>query len=147
MDTLSYKTKSATPADIDRKWYVVDAEDQVLGRLCSQIAKVLMGKNKPSYTPNLDTGDHVIVINAEKVKLTGNKLEDKQYITYSGYPGGQKSKTAKQILATHPEQLVEKAVKGMLPKTRLGRQMYNKLHVFVGAEHPHAAQKPETLTF
>lgn len=133
--------------EVVRKWYVIDAEDQVLGRMCSEISKVLQGKNKASYTPNIDTGDHVIVINAEKVKLTGKKRDEKQYITYSGYPGGQKVKTAKQILERKPEHIVEKAVKGMLPRTKLGRQMYKKLHVFVGPEHPHAAQQPEKLNF
>jgi large subunit ribosomal protein L13 len=147
VDTLSYKTKSATPADIERRWYVVDAEDQILGRMSSEIAKILQGKNKPGYTPNIDTGDHVIVINAEKVKLSGNKMQDKKYLTYSGYPGGQKSKTAKEMLIRKPEFLVEKAVKGMLPRTKLGRQMYMKLHVVVGPDHAHAAQKPQTIKF
>jgi large subunit ribosomal protein L13 len=125
----------------------VDAEDVVLGRMCSEIAKILQGKNKPSYSPNIDTGDHVIVVNAEKVKLTGNKWEQKEYITYSGYPGGQKRKTARQVLKAHPERIVEKAVKGMLPRTKMGRQMYKKLHVFIGPDHTHEAQKPETLKF
>ena len=147
MNTLSYKTRSVTPTEVDRKWFVVDAEDMVLGRFCSEIAKILQGKNKPSYTPNIDTGDHVIVINAEKVKLTGNKWDGKKYITYSGYPGGQKSKTAREILAKKPEYIVEKAVKGMLPRTKMGRQMYKKLHVFVGPDHTHSAQTPETLKF
>ena len=147
MDTLSYKTKIPSAKGIERKWYVVDAEDKVLGRLCSDISKVLQGKNKACYAPNIDMGDHVIVINAEKIKLTGNKWDQKQYITYSGYPGGQKSKTAKQMLAKKPEAIIEQAVKGMLPRTKLGRQMYMKLHVFVGGEHNHAAQKPEPLKF
>ena len=147
MDTLSYKTKSVSANGIERKWFIVDAEDMILGRMCSEISKVLQGKHKASYTPNIDTGDHVIVINAEKIKLTGNKWDDKKYITYSGYTGGQKVKTAKQILAKKPEHIVEKAVKGMLPRTKLGRAMYKKLHVFVGSEHPHAAQKPEPFKF
>lgn len=147
MSRLSYKTKSVSAKDIERKWYIVDAEDQVLGRVSSEISKVLQGKHKASYTPNIDTGDHVIVINAEKVALTGNKWNDKQYITYSGFPGGQKVKTAKQILDRKPEHIVEKAVKGMLPRTKLGRAMYKKLHVFVGTDHPHEAQKPEPLKF
>lgn len=147
VDTLSYRTKTISAKGIERKWFIVDAEDVVLGRMCSTISKVLQGKHKAAYTPNIDNGDHVIVINAEKVKLTGNKWDQKQYITYSGYPGGQKSKTAKQIRDRKPEHIIEKAVKGMLPRTKLGRQMYKKLHVFAGAEHTHAAQKPETLKF
>ena len=147
MSRLSYKTKSVSAKDIERKWYIVDAEDQVLGRMSSEISKVLQGKHKASYTPNIDTGDHVIVINAEKIVLTGNKWNDKKYITYSGYPGGQKIKTAKQILDRKPEHIVEKAVKGMLPRTKLGRAMYKKLHVFTGTDHPHEAQKPEPLKF
>ncbi len=147
MDTLSYKTKTISGKGIERKWFIVDAEDMVLGRMASTVSKVLQGKHKASYTANIDNGDHVIVVNAEKVKLTGNKWDQKQYITYSGYPGGQKSKTAKQIRDRKPEQIIEKAVKGMLPRTKLGRQMYKKLHVFAGAEHTHEAQKPETLKF
>jgi large subunit ribosomal protein L13 len=147
VDTLSYKTKTLSANSIERKWYVVDAEDQVLGRICSDISKVLQGKNKASYSPNIDTGDHVIVINVEKIKLTGNKLDQKEYITYSGYPGGQKSKTARQILNSKPEQIIENAVKGMLPRNKIGRQMFKKLHLFVGGEHTHQAQKPETLKF
>ena len=145
VDTLSYKTKTISAKGIERKWFIVDAEDMVLGRMSSEISKVLQGKHKPSYTANIDSGDHVIVVNAEKVKLTGNKWDQKQYLTYSGYPGGQKSKTAKQIRDKKPEQIIEKAVKGMLPRTKLGRQMYKKLHVFAGAEHTHEAQKPEPL--
>lgn len=145
MNTLSYRTKTVSAKGIERKWFIVDAEDKVLGRLCTEISKILQGKHKASYTPNIDTGDHVIVINAAKVKLTGNKWEDKQYITFSGYPGGQKSKTAKQVRASKPERLIENAVKGMLPGSKLGRAMYKKLHVFAGAEHDHEAQKPEKL--
>ncbi len=147
MDTLSYRTKTVSGKGIERKWYVVDAEDQVLGRMSTEISKILQGKNKASYTPNIDTGDHVIVINAEKVKLTGNKWDQKKYITYSGFPGGQKTKTAKQVLNKKPAHIIEKAVKGMLPGTKLGRAMYKKLHVFVGPEHDHSAQKPEQLKF
>lgn len=146
MDTLSYKTKSAKPAEVERSWYIVDAQDKVLGRLCSEIAQVLRGKNKPSYTPHVDTGDYVIVINAEKVKLTGSKLDQKTYIRYSGYPGGQKSTTAKELLEKKPTAIVEKAVKGMLPKNTLGRQMFKKLFVYEGSEHKHEAQQPKELS-
>ncbi len=145
MDTLSYKTQSAKKEEVQRQWYVIDATDQVLGRLASKVAKILRGKHKPNYTPHVDTGDHVIIINAEKVRLTGNKWTDKVYVRYSGYPGGQRTQTAKEILNKHPERLIEMAVKGMLPKNRLGRQMFKKLHVFVGPEHPHQAQKPQPL--
>ncbi len=145
MDTLSYKTKSAKPAEVERKWYVVDATNKTLGRMCTQIATILRGKHKPSYTPHVDTGDHVIVINAEKVRLTGNKFEDKVYLRYSGYPGGQKERTVREMMDKTPFKVVEKSVKGMLPKNRLGRKMFSKLHVYVGAEHPHEAQKPEIL--
>ncbi len=145
MDTLSYKTQSAKKEEIERKWYVIDAEGEVAGRLCSRIASVLRGKHKPSFTPHVDTGDFVIVINADKVRFTGNKLDDKIYLTYSGYPGGQKSKSAREMLRKKPIAVVEKSVKGMLPKNRLGRQMFKKLFVYEGAEHPHEAQKPEKL--
>ena len=145
MDTLSYKTKSARKEDVVREWFIVDATNQTLGRLSSKIAQVLRGKHKPSFTPHVDTGDYVIVINAEKVRLTGNKWNDKEYLRYSGYPGGQKSKTAKQILDSKPTSVVEHAIKGMLPKNRLGRATYKKLFTYVGAEHPHEAQKPQEL--
>ena len=147
MNTLSYKTQSAKKEEVERKWFIVDAEGEVVGRLCTKIAQVLRGKHKPSYTPHVDTGDYVIVINAEKIRFTGNKMQDKEYQTYSGYPGGQKSRTAKEMLDKHPIRIVELAVKGMLPKTRLGRQMYKKLFVYEGAEHPHEAQKPEPFNF
>lgn len=145
MDTLSYKTKSARKEDVVREWFIVDATNLTLGRLSSKIAQVLRGKHKPSFTPHVDTGDYVIVINAEKVRLTGNKWNDKEYLRYSGYPGGQKSKTAKQILDSKPTSVLEHAVKGMLPKNRLGRATYKKLFVYVGGEHPHEAQKPQEL--
>ncbi len=145
VDTLSYKTQSAKKEEVQRQWYVIDATDQVLGRLASKVAKILRGKHKPSYTPHVDTGDHVIIINAEKVRLTGKKWTDKVYVRYSGYPGGQRTQTAKEILNKHPERLIEMAVRGMLPKNRLGRQMFKKLHVFVGPDHPHQAQKPQPL--
>ena len=141
------KTFMASPATIDRKWYVVDAANMTLGRLASEVAKVLRGKNKPIFTPHMDTGDYVIVINAEKVKVTGKKLDQKIYYHHSGYVGGLKETTLKEKLAKKPEEVVELAVKGMLPKGPLGRQMYTKLHVYAGPEHKHAAQKPEVLTF
>ena len=141
------KTFMASPATIDRKWYVVDAEGMTLGRLASEVAKVLRGKNKPIFTPHMDTGDYVIVVNAEKVKVTGKKLDQKVYYHHSGYVGGLKETTLKEKLAKKPEQVIELAVKGMLPKGPLGRQMYRKLFVYAGPEHNHAAQKPETLTF
>ncbi|MBQ7359551.1 MAG: 50S ribosomal protein L13 [Lachnospiraceae bacterium] len=141
------KTFMASPATIDRKWYVVDATDMTLGRLASEVAKVLRGKNKAIFTPHIDTGDYVIVINAEKIKVTGKKLEQKVYYRHSDYVGGMKETTLKEKLAKKPEEVIELAVKGMLPKGPLGRQMYTKLHVYAGPEHNHAAQKPEVLTF
>ena len=147
LEVILMKTFMASPATIDRKWYVVDATDMTLGRLTSEIAKVLRGKNKPIFTPHMDTGDYVIVINAEKVKVTGKKLDQKIYYHHSDYVGGMKETTLKEMMQKHPERVIEHAVKGMLPKGPLGRQMYTKLHVYAGAEHPHAAQKPETLTF
>ena len=141
------KTFMASPATIDRKWYVVDATDMTLGRLASEVAKVLRGKNKPIFTPHIDTGDNVIVINAEKIKVTGKKMDQKIYYRHSDYVGGMKETTLKEMLAKKPEQVIELAVKGMLPKGPLGKQMYTKLHVYAGAEHAHAAQKPEVLTF
>ncbi|OUP20869.1 50S ribosomal protein L13 [Lachnoclostridium sp. An196] len=137
----------ANPAKVERKWYVVDATGLTLGRLASEVAKVLRGKNKPIFTPHIDTGDYVIVINAEKVKVTGKKLDQKIYYHHSDYVGGMKETTLKEMLAKKPEKVIELAVKGMLPKGPLGREMYTKLHVYAGAEHPHAAQKPEQLTF
>lgn len=141
------KTFMASPATIDRKWYVVDATDMTLGRLASEVAKVLRGKNKAIFTPHMDCGDYVIVINAAKIKVTGKKLDDKIYYHHSDYVGGMKETTLREKLASKPEQVIELAVKGMLPKGPLGRQMYTKLHVYAGAEHDHAAQKPEVLTF
>lgn len=145
MNTLSYKTVSANKATVDQKWYVVDAEGKTVGRLATQIAHILRGKHKPSYTPHVDCGDYVIVLNADKVRFTGAKWDQKEYITYSGYMGGQKRRTAKEMLVKRPIGIVEAAVKGMLPKNRLGRAMYRKLNVYVGTEHPHAAQKPEDM--
>ena len=138
-------TFMANASNIERKWYVVDAEGQTVGRLAAEVAKVLRGKHKPTYTPHVDTGDYVIVINAEKVVFTGKKLTKKTYFRYSGYPGGTSFTTAAQMLQKMPERVVEHAVRGMLPKNRLGAQMYRKLNVYAGGEHPHAAQKPEIL--
>lgn len=136
-------TYMAKPMEVERKWYVVDAEGQTLGRLSSEIASILRGKFKPEFTPHVDAGDFVIVINADKVNLTGKKLTDKKYYRHSGYQGGLRVTTAGQMLATKPERVIELAVKGMLPKNRLGRQLFTKLNVYAGAEHPHQAQKPE----
>ena len=141
------KTYMANPDKIERKWYVVDATDKTLGRLTSEIAKVLRGKNKPEFTPHIDTGDNVIVINAEKIKVTGKKLDQKVYYHHSDYVGGMKETTLREMMAKKPEQVIELAVKGMLPKGPLGRTMIKKLHVYAGAEHAHQAQKPEVLTF
>lgn len=136
-------TYMAKASEIERKWYVIDAEGQTLGRLASQVASILRGKHKPTYTPHVDTGDHVIIVNAEKIKLTGNKLNDKIYYRHSGYAGGLKMRTAGQMLDRQPEKVIELAVKGMLPKGPLGRKMFKKLHVYAGPEHPHQAQQPE----
>ena len=141
------KTFMASPATIDRKWYVVDATDMTLGRLASEVAKVLRGKNKPIFTPHIDCGDNVIVINAEKIKVPGKKMDQKVYYHHSDYVGGLKEATLREKLAKKPEQVIELAVKGMLPKGPLGRQMFTKLHVYAGPEHKHEAQKPEVLTF
>ena len=141
------KTYMANPDKIERKWYVVDAEGVTLGRLASEIAKVLRGKNKPEYTPHIDTGDYVIVVNAEKVKVTGKKLQQKIYYNHSDYVGGMKETTLAELLAKKPEKVIELAVKGMLPKGPMGRDMIKKLHVYAGPEHENQAQKPEVLTF
>ena len=141
------KTFMASPATIDRKWYVVDATDMTLGRLASEVAKVLRGKNKPIFTPHMDTGDYVIITNAEKIKVTGKKMDQKIYYHHSEYVGGMKETKLKEKLAKKPEEVIELAVKGMLPKGPLGRQMYKKLYVYAGPDHKHAAQKPEVLTF
>ncbi|MCD8216672.1 MAG: 50S ribosomal protein L13 [Clostridiales bacterium] len=142
MDTFMAKNEA-----IERKWYVVDATGYTLGRLSAEIAKILRGKHKPIYTPHIDTGDYVIVVNAEKIKVTGKKLNQKIYYHHSEYVGGMKETTLKEMLAKHPERVIEHAVKGMLPKGPLGRQMYKKLFVYAGPDHKHAAQKPEVLTF
>ena len=141
------KTYMANPDKIERKWYVVDAEGQTLGRLSSEIAKVLRGKNKPEYTPHIDTGDYVVVINAEKVKVTGKKLQQKVYYNHSDYVGGMRETTMAELMAKKPEKVIELAVKGMLPKGPMGRDMIKKLHVYAGPEHAQQAQKPEVLTF
>ncbi len=147
MNTLSYKTQSANAATVDRKWHVIDADGEIVGRLATRIATVLRGKHKPDFTPHFDNGDFVIVVNADKVRFTGSKLDDKEYQRYSGYPGGQKRRTAKEMLEKRPEMVLELAVKGMLPKTKLGRAQIKKLFLYTDANHPHAAQKPEPFKF
>ena len=145
MNTLSYKTVSANKKTVNKQWVVVDAEGEILGRLSTKIAMIIRGKNKPDFTPNVDCGDNVIVINADKVKLTGNKFSDKTYVSYTGYPGGQRFISPKELMAKHPTRVIEKAVRGMLPKNRLGRALFGNLHVYAGAEHPHAAQNPKAI--
>ena len=147
MDTLSYKTISSNAATVDKQWVVVDAQAAVLGRLASEVAKILRGKTKPSFTPHVDCGDNVIVINADKIRLTGNKMNEKIYVRHTGYPGGQRISTPKMLMAKSSTILIEKAVRGMLPKNRLGRQLYGNLYVYEGAEHPHVAQQPKSITF
>jgi large subunit ribosomal protein L13 len=147
VNTLSYKTQSAKASEVEHKWFVIDAEGETLGRMSSKIAHVLRGKHKPSYTQHIDCGDYVIVVNADKVRMTGRKMQQKEYISHSFYPGGQKRIVAENLLAKDPTALVEKAVKGMLPKTKLGRQMYKKLFVYAGAAHKHEAQQPEPFKF
>ena len=145
VNTLSYKTVSANKETVEKEWYIVDAKDVVLGRLASVVAMVLRGKHKPSFTPHVDCGDNVIVINAEKIKLTGKKMSDKQYVRHSGYPGGQRFQTPEDLLEKKPTAVVEKAIKGMLPKSRLGSEMFRNLFVYAGENHPHEAQQPKTL--
>ncbi len=147
MDHNSYKTINTNNATAEKNWVLVDAEGQILGRIASQVAKIIRGKNKPGYTPNTDCGDHVVVINAEKVKLTGKKETNRVLFTYSGYPGGQRELSPAMIRAKHPERLIEHAVRGMLPKNTMGRQIYRSLHVYVGTEHPHEAQQPKAIKF
>jgi len=147
MNTLSYKTVSANKNTVNKEWLLVNAENQVLGRLASEIAKILRGKHKPNFTPHVDCGDNVVVINAEKVRLTGNKWDAKEYIRHSGYPGGQSSLTAKELMDRKPVALVEKAVKGMLPKNKLGADLFRNLYVYVGSEHDQKAQKPKEIKF
>lgn len=145
MKTLKYRTLSANKETVNKQWFVVDAEGEVLGRLASKVAFVLRGKHKTDYTPHVDCGDNVIIINAEKIRLTGNKLADKVYIRHSGYPGGQRSTTAAEMLDKHPGRLIEKAIKGMLPKNSLGDEIFRNLYVYVGSEHKQEAQKPAKL--
>ena len=145
VNTLSYRTLSANSETADKQWVVVDAEGQTLGRLASKVAKLIRGKHKPNFTPHVDCGDNVIVINAEKIKLSSGKMETKEYVRHTGYPGGQKFTLAKDMIANHPERVIEKAIKGMLPKTKLGRQIFGNLYVYTGTDHPHQGQKPETL--
>lgn len=146
MRHLSYKTQFANKQTYKPEWFIIDASNQTVGRMSARLASILRGKHKPTYTPHADAGDFVIVINAEKVVFSGNKLDQKQYLTFSGYPGGQKSETAKNLLARRPEMVVERAIKGMLPKNRLGRAMFKKLFVYAGDAHPHAAQKAKSIT-
>ena len=145
MNTLSYKTVSANAATVEKNWVVVDAEGQTLGRLASKVAVLLRGKRKPNYTPHVDCGDNVIILNAEKVVLSGNKMTEKTYVWHTGYPGGQRTTNPESMMAKFPERVVEKAVKGMLPKNRLGAQLFRNLHVYAGAEHSHEAQKPTAI--
>jgi large subunit ribosomal protein L13 len=145
VNTLSYKTISANDATVQKEWVVVDAQSQILGRFSSEVAKMLRGKHKPNFTPHVDCGDNVIVINAEKVRLTGRKWTEKVYVRHTGFPGGQRIATPKILLEKSPRTLVEKAVKGMLPKNRLGRKLYTNLYVYAGSEHPHSAQKPKEV--
>ena len=144
MDSRSYKTISANKANADKKWLLIDVEGKVLGRAATEIAMILRGKHKPNYTPHADCGDNLVVINADKVRLTGKKMAQKEYIRHTGYPGGQRSSTAQQVLAKQPERLIENAVRGMLPKNRLGAELFRNLRVYAGTDHPHEAQNPET---
>ncbi len=145
MDTLSYKTISANRTTVDKQWLLVDAEGQTLGRFASKVAKLLRGKHKPNYTPHVDCGDNIVIINAEKITLSGNKWDEKTYSRYTGYPGGQRYTTAKELLEKNPSRIVEKAVKGMLPKNRLGAELFRNLKVYVGTEHGQEAQKPTVI--
>lgn len=147
MDHNSYKTAQLNKAQVEKGWVIVDASSQVLGRLASRVARIIRGKHKPGYTPHVDCGDHVIVINAAKVRMTGKKWTDRVIFTHSGYPGGQRERTPALIRSKYPERLVEHAVRGMLPKSKLGNQLYRSLHVYAGAEHPHAAQEPKEIKF
>jgi len=147
MSKLHFTTKHANEATVQRNWYVVDGTNQTVGRMCAKIASVLRGKNKAYFTPHVDCGDYVIVTNCDKIRFTGNKLEEKTYINFSGYPGGKKEEAAIDLLKRRPDVIIERAVKGMLPKNRLGRKMYKKLFVYAGSEHPHTAQNPKPLKF
>jgi len=145
VDTISYKTVSANKANVEKEWVIIDADSKVLGRLASEVAKIIRGKHKPGYTPHVDCGDNVIVINTDKVRLTGKKWTDKVYVSHTGYPGGQRKATPNQLKAKSSTLLVERAVRGMLPKSRLGSALFKNLHVYEGAEHPHEAQKPKEI--
>ncbi|MDZ7899816.1 MAG: 50S ribosomal protein L13 [Arcicella sp.] len=147
MDTLSYKTISANTATVEKAWVVVDAENQIVGRLTSEIAKILRGKHKSSFTPHVDCGDNVVVINAEKIRFTGKKMNAKVYTRHTGYPGGQRFATPREVLAKNPRGVVEAAVKGMLPKNKIGSELFRNLYVYAGTEHPHAAQQPKEIKF
>ena len=145
MNTLSYKTVSANKETVNKEWILIDAENEVLGRMASVAAKFLRGKYKTNFTPHVDCGDNVIIINADKIRLTGNKWDQKEYVRHTGYPGGQRTNTAKEMMAKNPIAMVEKAIKGMLPKNRLGRELFRNLHVYAGPEHKHEAQKPKKI--
>jgi large subunit ribosomal protein L13 len=147
MESQKLKTFSPKKENIERQWYLVDAKNQVLGRLASHVARILRGKHKPIFAPHVDTGDHVIIINAERIRVTGKKAQQKRYKRYSGYPSGLKETVYEEMLAKHPERILEHAIKGMLPKNRLGRKMFKKLRIYTGEQHPHQAQRPETLNF
>ena len=147
MDALSYKTVSANAKTVDKNWVIVDANDQIVGRLSSEVAKVLRGKHKPSYTPHVDCGDNVIIINAEKIRFTGDKMHDKEYVRYTGYPGGQRFATPLEWMRKNPALILENSIRGMLPKNRLGRELFRNLHIYVGTSHPHTAQKPKEIKF
>jgi large subunit ribosomal protein L13 len=146
MDSLSFKTVFANKETAQKNWVVIDAEGKTLGRFASEAAKILRGKNKPNFTPNSDCGDYVVIINAEKIVLTGNKLNDKVYVRHTGYPGGQRFTTPREMLAKFPERILEKAIKGMLPKNRMGRELFRNVHVYAGPQHPHQAQSPKAVT-
>jgi large subunit ribosomal protein L13 len=147
LDAVSYKTVSLNVKTVDKKWVLVDATDMVVGRLSSEVAKIIRGKHKPGYTPHVDCGDNVIIINAEKVRFTGNKMSEKEYVSYTGYPGGQRFATPIQWMKKNPALILENSIRGMLPKTRLGNALFGNLHIYVGSEHPHGAQKPTQLKF
>jgi large subunit ribosomal protein L13 len=147
VNAVSYKTVSANAKTVDKKWVIVDAKDQIVGRLSSEVAKVLRGKHKASYTPHVDCGDNVIIINAEKIRFTGNKMQEKEYVRYTGYPGGQRFASPTEWMKKNPILILENSIRGMLPKNRLGRELFRNLHVFVGTEHPHSAQKPKEIKF
>ncbi len=146
MNTLTYRTISANSDTVNKEWLIIDAENQVLGRLSARIASILRGKHKTNFTPHVDCGDNVIVINADKVRLTGNKMTEKEYISHTGYPGGQRFTTPKKLMATHPERIIENAVYGMIPKNKLGAAVLRNLYVYAGSSHPHEAQKPKSIT-